>query len=131
MSSQVEVVGTDEFRDWFLALDEDTARSVDHGVELLAAKGVSLGYPYSSQLKGTSQPLRELRIQAGGRPIRVFYAFDPTRDAVLLLGGDKTGDTRFYERMIPQAEKIWLRYLWESAAGLHDASKNEREETDS
>ncbi|WP_375761692.1 type II toxin-antitoxin system RelE/ParE family toxin [Corallococcus exercitus] len=127
-SHQTEVVGTDEFRDWFLALDEDTARSVDHVVELLAAKGGALGYPYSSQLKGTAQPLRELRIQSGGHPIRVFYAFDPTRDAVLLLGGDKTGDKRFYERMIPQAEKIWLRYLWESAAGLHEESKK-REET--
>ncbi|WP_404367590.1 type II toxin-antitoxin system RelE/ParE family toxin [Corallococcus coralloides] len=74
---------------------------MDHGVELLAAKGVALGFPYSSQLKGTSQPLRELRIQSGGHPIRVFYAFDPARDAVLLLGGDKTGDKRFYERMIP------------------------------
>ncbi|RKH63725.1 addiction module toxin RelE [Corallococcus interemptor] len=122
-SRQPEVVGTEEFRDWFLALDDETARSVDHGVELLAAKGVTLGYPYSSQLKGTSLPLRELRVQSGGRPLRIFYAFDPTRDAVLLLGGDKTGDARFYERMIPQAEKIWLRYLEEQAAGLHDDSE--------
>nr|WP_217277614.1 type II toxin-antitoxin system RelE/ParE family toxin [Corallococcus exiguus] len=130
-SHGIEVFGTDEFRDWFLALDEETARSVDHGVELLAAKGVTLGFPYCSQIKGSSQPLRELRIQSGGHPLRVFYAFDPERNGVLLLGGDKTGDKRFYERMIPQAEKIWLRYLWERAAGLHDDSKNEREETES
>jgi hypothetical protein len=57
--------------------------------------------------------LRELRIQSLGRPLRVIYAFDPLRQAVLILGGDKTGDDRFYERMIPRSEKIWERYLQE------------------
>lgn len=46
-------------------------------------------------------------------PLRVFYAFDPVRQAVLLIGGDKTGDDRFYERMIPLAERIWIRYIEE------------------
>ncbi len=51
--------------------------------------------------------MRELRIQSRGRPLRVFYAFDPLRQAVLLLGGDKTGDNRFYVSMIPRVEAIW------------------------
>jgi hypothetical protein len=40
----------------------------------------------------------------------VFYAFDPIRQAVLLIGGDKAGDDRFYDRLIPLAERIWARY---------------------
>jgi hypothetical protein len=41
----------------------------------------------------------------------VFYKFDPKRRAVLLIAGDKTGDMRFYERMIPLAERLWAEYL--------------------
>jgi hypothetical protein len=59
--------------------------------------------------------LRELRTQAEGDPLRTLYAFDPSRQAVLLIGGDKTGDDRFYERMIPIAERIWGHYLEETA----------------
>ena len=50
--------------------------------------------------------MRELRIQSEGRPLRVFYAFDPRRSAILLIGGDKTGDDRSYERMIPVAGSV-------------------------
>lgn len=57
----------------------------------------------------------ELRVQAGGRPLRIFYAFDPVRQAVLLIGGDKTGQKRFYEIMVPIAERIWKEYLDETA----------------
>jgi hypothetical protein len=54
--------------------------------------------------------LRELRVQSGGRPLRVFYIFDAIRQAVLLVGGDKTGDARFYLVMVPFAEAIWEQY---------------------
>jgi hypothetical protein len=60
-----------------------------------------------------SSSLRELRVQHEGRPYRVLYAFDPARKAVLLLGGDKGGDDRFYEQAIPRAEALWERYLAE------------------
>ena len=50
-------------------------------------------------------------MQSGGHPVRVFYAFDPWRQAVLLIGGEKTGQDRFYEDMIRRAEKTWTRYL--------------------
>jgi hypothetical protein len=55
--------------------------------------------------------MRELRVQSAGRPIRVFYAFDPRRSAILLIGGDKTGDNRFYERMIPVADALYDDYI--------------------
>jgi hypothetical protein len=55
--------------------------------------------------------LRELRIQSAGRPLRAFYAFDPVRQAVLLTGGDKTGNDRFYQKMIAEAAALWSEYL--------------------
>ena len=109
----IEVLGTDEFEHWFLDLDDSDGMAVARAVGLLEAKGTALGYPYSSAVEGTKYPLRELRIQSGGRPLRVFYAFDPLRQAVLLLGGNKTGDNRFYTTMIPRVEAIWGRDLSE------------------
>jgi hypothetical protein len=43
----------------------------------------------------------------------VFYAFDPRRLAILLIGGDKTGNDRFYEVFVPQADRIYEKYLEE------------------
>ena len=45
--------------------------------------------------------------------MRILYAFDPKRQAVLLFGGDKTGNDRFYEQVIPRAERLWKDYLAE------------------
>ncbi|HUO04517.1 MAG TPA: type II toxin-antitoxin system RelE/ParE family toxin [Candidatus Binataceae bacterium] len=106
----VEVEGTEEFEEWFLALYQKEAEAVARVVGLLEEKGVALGFPYTSEIKG-AEALRELRVQSGGHPLRVFYAFDPLRRAVLLLGGDKTGDKRFYETFVPRAERIWTEYL--------------------
>lgn len=106
----VEIEGTEEFEVWFLALTNKDAAAVARVVGFLEEKGVALGFPYSSEIKG-SQPLRELRVQSGGHPLRVFYAFDPLRRAILLLGGDKTGDDRFYETFVPHAEQVWADYL--------------------
>ena len=50
-------------------------------------------------------------VQSGGRPVRVFYAFDPRRSAILLIGGDKTGNDRFYDEMIPVADKLYDVYI--------------------
>ncbi len=57
--------------------------------------------------------MRELRIQSDGKPIRVFYAFDPTRTAILLIGGGKTGDKRFYKKMIPVADRLYDEHILE------------------
>ena len=55
--------------------------------------------------------MRELRVQHRGRPLRIFYAFDPRRAAILLIGADKTGDDEFYERMVPLADRIYDEHL--------------------
>jgi hypothetical protein len=57
--------------------------------------------------------MRELRIQSKEHALRTFYAFDPRRIAVLLIGGDKTGNDRFYEEFIPVADKIYDWHLKE------------------
>jgi hypothetical protein len=51
------------------------------------------------------------RVQSSGDPLRIFYAFDPRRSAILLIGGNKAGDDRFYERMIPLADRLYDDYL--------------------
>jgi len=55
--------------------------------------------------------MRELRIQHRGKPWRVLYAFDPRRAAILLLGGDKTGNSRWYEENVPKADALFDEYL--------------------
>jgi hypothetical protein len=55
--------------------------------------------------------MRELRIQHEGRPYRVLYAFDTGRAAILLLGGDKTGNDRWYEQQVPVADKLYDEHL--------------------
>ena len=57
--------------------------------------------------------MRELRVQVGGDPYRIFYVFDPRRTAILLIGGNKVGDDRFYKRMVPVADHIYDQHLKE------------------
>jgi len=57
--------------------------------------------------------MRELRIQHSGRPYRVLYAFDPRRTALLLIGGDKTGNNRWYEVFVPIADSLYDAHLKE------------------
>jgi hypothetical protein len=55
--------------------------------------------------------MKELRIQHAGRPFRVLFAFDPRRSAILLLGGDKTGDDRWYKTFVPRADSLLDEHL--------------------
>ena len=57
--------------------------------------------------------MRELRVLSRGNPLRIFYAFDPRRTAILLIGGDKTGRDRFYEEYVPVADTLDDVYLLE------------------
>jgi hypothetical protein len=103
---------TDEFDSWWQILTENQQDDVVSVVQLLEERGTQLSFPYSSGVNGSKHShMRELRIQSGGDPIRVFYAFDPRRVAILLIGGDKTGNKRFYEEYIPIADKLYDQYL--------------------
>ena len=73
-----------------------------------------LSFPYSSAIYNSRHShMRELRIQHQGNPIRIFYAFDPRRCAILLIGGDKTGNGRFYEEYVTIADLLYDEYLEE------------------
>ncbi len=107
-----EVEFTDEFGTWWDSLDDDEQDSIDRAVQLLEARGPSLPFPHSSGINGSRHGnMRELRVQHQGKPYRVFYAFDPRRSAILLIGGNKEGDDLFYERMVPLADRIYDAHL--------------------
>ena len=116
MSVDFEVLVTDDFASWYQEeLDDIDADEVYRAVGLLEAYGVNLRHPHSSRIKGSRYPLRELRVQSKGRPLRILYAFNPERNALLILGGDKTGNDRWYEIHVPIAEKLWEEHLEEIA----------------
>jgi hypothetical protein len=107
-----EVEYTDEFHEWFESLDERQSEALGQSITLLEKEGPSLARPYVDTVAKSRFPnMKELRTQVGGAPLRTFFAFDPRRTAILLIGGDKTGDKRFYERMIPLADDLYAVYL--------------------
>jgi len=109
-----EVEYTNEFEEWWETLSEAEQDAVAFTVGLLRSEGSSLKFPYSIGVRQSKhKSMRELRSQCKGRPLRTFYAFDPKRTAILLIGGDKTGDDRFYDVMVPLADKIYDNYLRE------------------
>ena len=52
-------------------------------------------------------------LESAGRPLRTLYAFNPLRSAILLIGGEKTGDDRWYEKFVPIADRLFERHLLE------------------
>lgn len=115
---QWEVEYTDEFGEWWDTLSEEEHISIDATVRLLENRGPTLGYPHSSKISSSKHPhMRELRIQHRGKPIRILYAFDPRRVAILLIGGDKSGDDRWYETFVPIADRLYREHLEEISHG--------------
>ena len=107
-----DVEYTDESGEWWNGLTEAEQVSVDASVRLLEARGPHLGYPHSSGIAGSRHAhMRELRVQHRGRPYRVLYAFDPRRTAILLIGGDKTGNDRWYEEFVPLADRLYDEHI--------------------
>ena len=89
------------------SLSDVEQESIAAGVGLLEDHGPQLGYPYSSAIAASRHGhMRELRIQHQGRPYRILYAFDPRRAAILLIGGDKTGNERRYVEFVPMADAL-------------------------
>ena len=100
------------FDEWFLSLTESERESVRASIRLLGEYGPTLGHPHTSDIQGSKHGnMRELRVQSGGKPLRILYAFDTERTAILILGGDKTGDNRWYEVNVPKADKLYDAHL--------------------
>lgn len=107
-----QVEFTEEFEAWWDSLNVDQQQAVKHVVELLMRDGPNLRRPYVGTLVGSQlSNLKELRCSENG-VLRVLFAFDPRRSAILLLGGDKTGQwEEWYREAIPQAERLYAEYL--------------------
>lgn len=111
MSLSWEVEFSDEFGRWE-GLNAAEQKSVDFTVSLLQEIGPTLRMPHSSGIEMSRHShMRELRIQHEGRPYRVLYAFDPRRTAILLIGREKTGRSRWYEEYVPRADRIYDEHL--------------------
>jgi hypothetical protein len=103
---------TDEFELWWNGLSETEQDTLAASVQVLEQLGPGLTRPHSETVKGSKHAnMKELRTQCQGRPLRTFYAFDPRRSAILLIGGDKTGNDRFYDEMIPVADRLYDEHL--------------------
>lgn len=107
-----EIEYTNEFEKWWNMLSENERIDITAIVELLSELGPHLPFPYSSAINNSEHThMRELRIQHKGKPYRVLYAFDPRRIAILLMGGNKTGSKKWYEKFVPIADKLYKKHL--------------------
>lgn len=111
MTSQVE-----DFLDVLYEADRDTHRLVNQAILVLERNGPSEGRPLVDSIAASRiSNMKELRPPSTGRTeIRILFAFDPWRSAILLVAGDKSGQwTRWYREAIPEAEQLYARYLKE------------------
>lgn len=116
-----EVGYTDQFEEWWNNLDTGLQESVDAKVILLQRVGPSLARPHADVIHSSRHPnMKELIVQHEGEPYRVFFAFDPNREGILLIGGAKGGDKRFYARFVPIADALFDEHL----ASLRKEEKN-------
>lgn len=108
MSWDVEY--TDEFGEWWDGLDPGEQNRIVSYILLLQERGPALGRPEADTLQGSRHPnMKELRPLPS---IRVLFAFDPRRVAILLIGGDKRHRwTSWYREMIPVADRLYDEYL--------------------
>lgn len=109
-----KVETTAVFDEWLTEQSEALQDEMLSALVVLSEFGPNLGRPLVDTLKGSELTnLKELRVQFAGKPIRAFFAFDPSRKAIVLCAGDKTGlnERRFYKSMIKLAETEFLAHL--------------------
>lgn len=101
------------FEDWYYSLNDADRENVLASILILQEKGPMLSRPHADTVNGSRYPnMKELRIQSQGKPLRGFFAFAPNRTGILLCAGDKGGnDKRFYDEMIPIADREYAAYL--------------------
>ena len=111
MSKHWDVILLDEVEHWFFTLDADAMTAVTAAIDLLESDGPTLGRPIVDKVNGSKfHNMKELR--PAGTSIRILFIFDPARQAILLLGGDKAGNwRRWYDRNIPVADERYKRWL--------------------
>ncbi|HEY1592275.1 MAG TPA: type II toxin-antitoxin system RelE/ParE family toxin [Solirubrobacteraceae bacterium] len=106
-----EIELTPQAERWFMGLGKRDAERIAASIDQLERTGPGLGRPFADAIKGSRHHnMKELR-SIGGH-LRMLFAFDPRRHAVLLLGGDKQGDWQgWYRRSVPVADQRYDRHL--------------------
>jgi hypothetical protein len=108
------VVTTDEFDEWFGQIGQSGQVEVIAKVELLKLLGPALRRPHADTLNGSKHPnMKELRAETRDQVLRIAFAFDPRRTAILLVGGDKSGvgQKQFYKQLINKADRLYDEHL--------------------
>lgn len=108
------VATTDAFDEWFTELEEAAQVEVIAKVELLKTFGPALSRPHADTLKNSRfANMKELRATTGRAVLRVAFAFDPARQAILLVGGNKGGvqERQFYRALIEKADRLFAEHL--------------------
>jgi hypothetical protein len=111
-----EVEGTDDFATWYLSLQPTEQAAIDVRIDLLTEHGPNLKRPVVGAVVGSKfdPQMKELRASVGTSVLRVLFMFDPRRTAILLLGGNKSGQWRaWYRTAIPEADRLYDVYLEE------------------
>ncbi|MFZ0199525.1 MAG: type II toxin-antitoxin system RelE/ParE family toxin [Candidatus Sulfotelmatobacter sp.] len=109
-----EIEFTDEFESWWSDLSEAEQEEIDAKVALLEERGPRLSRPHADRIESSRHSnMKELRGKVEERYLRVLFAFDPRRTALLLLGGDKTDDPAWYDKFVPIADDLFDRHLKE------------------
>lgn len=104
----------DDFEPEFMASEPAVQDALLSVSKLLADYGPQLGRPYADTLRGSKHAnMKELRFEASDGEWRVAFAFDPKRQAILLVAGDKSGGSqkRFYKQLIARADKRFSAHL--------------------
>jgi hypothetical protein len=102
----------EDFAAWLAGLEAGLRDEIIAHANLLREHGPQLGRPYVDTLEGSEFPnMKELRVQYRGDPWRILFAFDPRRSAILLVGGNKRGDKRWYKKHLPIAEERFRQHL--------------------
>ena len=106
-----EVEYTDEFEEWWEELSEEEQEAIDVAIGQLESEGPALGRPFVDQIKSSRHKnMKELIPLASD--IRILFAFDPRRTAILLLGGDKSGEwDKWYLQFVPDADDLFDEHL--------------------
>lgn len=119
-----ELESTEEFDLWIDAQEDFVVEMILSHIYVLKEKGPGLGRPYVDSIKGSKiSNLKELRIQIKLKVVRIFFVFTKDRIGLLLAAGDKRGNKRFYNEMIPKVEGYFKK--WE-ADNENGKSKEER-----
>jgi hypothetical protein len=106
-----DVILLEEVEHWYFTLDADAMAAVTGAIDLLELEGPTLGRPTVDKGNGSKfHSIKELR--PAGTSIRILFIFDPRRRAILLLGGDKTGNWKsWYDKNIPLTEQRYENWL--------------------